>query len=163
MHGGTGGGGLSDIYDAPVHRKGVSALADHAHQPFPEFVLKHSGNVTAALGKTALLNCRVSNVGNKTVRAQPPPPFDPPPSSFSGYSPYKFENTVAIVIFLIALCRQNSKPASKTVQQHKLLREAEKSFSLKVDWKFIWVDEIRGPGPGGAPQYLQILYIVQCV
>jgi len=67
LHGGTGGGGLSDIYDAPVHRKGVSALADHAHQPFPEFVLKHSGNVTAALGKTALLNCRVSNVGNKTV------------------------------------------------------------------------------------------------
>ena len=36
-------------------------------QPYPEFDVKHSGNVTAALGKTALLNCRVRNVGNKTT------------------------------------------------------------------------------------------------
>ena len=35
----------------------------------PYFDLNHSGNVTAVLGKTALLNCRVKNIGNKTVRS----------------------------------------------------------------------------------------------
>jgi len=33
----------------------------------PYFDLDHSVNVTAVLGKTALLNCRVKNIGNKTV------------------------------------------------------------------------------------------------
>ena len=33
----------------------------------PYFDLNHSGDVTAVLGKTALLNCRVKNIGNKTV------------------------------------------------------------------------------------------------
>lgn len=33
----------------------------------PYFDLNYSGNVTAVLGKTALLNCRVKNIGNKTV------------------------------------------------------------------------------------------------
>ena len=33
----------------------------------PYFDLNHSGNVTAVLGKTALMNCRVKNIGNKTV------------------------------------------------------------------------------------------------
>ena len=33
----------------------------------PYFDLEQSKNVTAVLGKTALLNCRVKNIGNKTV------------------------------------------------------------------------------------------------
>ena len=33
----------------------------------PEFDLNHSANVTAVLDKTAILNCGVKNVGNKTV------------------------------------------------------------------------------------------------
>ena len=33
----------------------------------PEFIEAQSGNVTAILGKKAILNCRVSGVGNKTV------------------------------------------------------------------------------------------------
>ena len=35
--------------------------------PAPYFDLNHSSNVTAVLGKTALLNCRVKNIGNRTV------------------------------------------------------------------------------------------------
>ena len=63
-----GAGGLADIYDSPVARKGAG-LPELARGPqtFPEFVPLHSGNVTTALGKTALLNCRVRNVNNKTV------------------------------------------------------------------------------------------------
>lgn len=38
----------------------------------PYFDLNHSGNVTAVLGKTALLNCRVKNIGNKTVSLKNP-------------------------------------------------------------------------------------------
>lgn len=34
----------------------------------PYFDLAASKNVTALLGKTAYLNCRVKNLGNKTVR-----------------------------------------------------------------------------------------------
>ena len=33
----------------------------------PEFIRAQSGNVTAILGKPAILNCRVAGVGNKTV------------------------------------------------------------------------------------------------
>ena len=36
----------------------------------PEFDLNHSANVTAVLDKTAILNCRVKNVGNKTVSSE---------------------------------------------------------------------------------------------
>ena len=63
-----GAGGLADIYDSPVARKGAG-LPELARGPqtFPEFVPLHSGNVTTALGKTAMLNCRVRNVNNKTV------------------------------------------------------------------------------------------------
>ena len=38
-----------------------------ALQPDPVFDPSHSGDVTAILGKTAILNCRVAGVGNKTV------------------------------------------------------------------------------------------------
>lgn len=33
----------------------------------PFFDFEESKNVTALLGKTAILNCRVKNIGNKTV------------------------------------------------------------------------------------------------
>ena len=36
-------------------------------QPAPKYVSAHSGNVTAVLGKNAILNCRVEGVGNRTV------------------------------------------------------------------------------------------------
>ena len=35
----------------------------------PFFDLDNSGNVTAVLGKTAYLNCRVKNIKNQTVSA----------------------------------------------------------------------------------------------
>jgi hypothetical protein len=62
-----GGGGLAEIYDSPVLLRSADPLG-LPPPPYPEFQHQHSGNVTAALGKTALLNCRVRNVGNKTVR-----------------------------------------------------------------------------------------------
>ncbi len=34
----------------------------------PQFDLEFSGNVTAVLGKQAMLNCRVKDIGNRTVR-----------------------------------------------------------------------------------------------
>lgn len=33
----------------------------------PRFDIEKSSNVTALLGKTAVLNCRVKNIGNRTV------------------------------------------------------------------------------------------------
>lgn len=46
---------------------GGAGSKEHA---VPEFDLNHSSNVTAVLDKTAILNCRVKNVGNKTVSAK---------------------------------------------------------------------------------------------
>lgn len=37
------------------------------HQPVPVFDAAQSGNVTAILGQTAILNCRVGGVGSRTV------------------------------------------------------------------------------------------------
>jgi len=54
---------LHQIYDTPQ----TSSPDQAATQPSPEFVMGHSGNVTAILGKTGLLNCRVEGVGNRTV------------------------------------------------------------------------------------------------
>jgi hypothetical protein len=71
--GNSGGGGLAEIYDSPVLLRAATAgdqlgeARSGPAPPYPEFLPQHSGNVTAALGKTALLNCRVRNVGNKTV------------------------------------------------------------------------------------------------
>ena len=36
-------------------------------QPIPQLVHEHSQNVTAVLGKAALLNCRVRGIRKKTV------------------------------------------------------------------------------------------------
>jgi len=60
---------LSDLYDSPPTHQPAHAVSQHTHQQqyLPEFVQLHSPNVTAILGKTALLNCRVRNIGNKTV------------------------------------------------------------------------------------------------
>jgi hypothetical protein len=73
--GGSNSGGLAEIYDSPVLLRSAAAASDPLGEsrggpasPYPDFLQQHSGNVTAALGKTALLNCRVRNVGNKTVR-----------------------------------------------------------------------------------------------
>ena len=56
---------LEQIYDT----HSVSRLADTSYdsQPQPVFDPEHSGDVTAILGKTAILNCRVSGVANRTV------------------------------------------------------------------------------------------------
>ena len=55
-------GKLQDkIYDTRTMGK----LESHQKQPTPTFVSEHSGDVTAILGKTAILNCRVTGVGNR--------------------------------------------------------------------------------------------------
>lgn len=71
---------LSKLYDTrPTSASSLvqSQIRDQQRSPLkksesgpqaaPYFDLNHSGNVTAVLGKTALLNCRVKNIGNKTV------------------------------------------------------------------------------------------------
>ena len=56
---------LSHIYDSPQTKNPLKELSEP--QPTPEYISADSGNVTAILGKTAILNCRVKGVGNKTV------------------------------------------------------------------------------------------------
>eukprot|EP00093_Oithona_nana_P005425 05425.XXX_213294_184966_1 [CDS] Oithona nana genome sequencing. len=46
---------------------GAGGVENEEQASSPYFDLNHSGDVTAVLGKTALLNCRVKNIGNKTV------------------------------------------------------------------------------------------------
>ena len=58
---------LSGIYDS-LATGGLSADVS-LEQPSPQYVLAHSGNVTAILGKGAILNCRVQGVANRTVSA----------------------------------------------------------------------------------------------
>ena len=53
----------ADAGDGDRHRSADPHHVDEA----PFFDLNNSGDVTAVLGKTAILNCRVKNVGNKTV------------------------------------------------------------------------------------------------
>jgi len=56
---------LNQIYDSPQTKNPLKEFSEP--QPTPEYIHAHSGNVTAILGKTAILNCRVKGVGNKTV------------------------------------------------------------------------------------------------
>ena len=56
---------LNQIYDSPPTKTPISDFA--LPQPIPQLVHAHSTNVTASLGQTALLNCRVRGIGNKTV------------------------------------------------------------------------------------------------
>ena len=85
----TSGSLVHDAYSAKTHRQKnsrqqkLAAILEDAEEMAvmtedtansngngtPYFDLNHSGNVTAVLGKTALLNCRVKNIGNKTVRS----------------------------------------------------------------------------------------------
>ena len=61
---------LDQIYDSHSGAGGRARLEDKIydhHQPDPVFHAAQSGDVTAILGKTALLNCRVGGVGNRTV------------------------------------------------------------------------------------------------
>ncbi|KOC69618.1 hypothetical protein WH47_05561 [Habropoda laboriosa] len=44
-----------------------NSLENNSTQPGPYFDISHSKNVTSILGKTTYLNCRVKNLGNKTL------------------------------------------------------------------------------------------------
>jgi len=56
---------MNSIYDLP-HRNSAQTSFP-LHQPIAQFVFQDSANVSAILGKTAHLNCRVRGVGNRTV------------------------------------------------------------------------------------------------
>jgi len=61
---------MKNIYDSPSssdpsHPYQSGGRSEYYSQP--EFILADSGNVTAILGKTASLTCRVRAVGNRTV------------------------------------------------------------------------------------------------
>jgi len=57
--------GINDIYDSPKIPGESSPFS--LPQPKAVFVDNESGNVTAILGKGAILNCRVRGIGNRTV------------------------------------------------------------------------------------------------
>ena len=55
-------------YSKSIRVNTQSATHSYIYDPdMPIFDLDHSANVTALLDKTAVLNCRVRNIGNKTV------------------------------------------------------------------------------------------------
>jgi hypothetical protein len=60
---------LNMLYDSPHPTKasGMVNSSGDSSGKLPYFDLEFSGNVTAVLGKTAILNCRVKDIGNKTV------------------------------------------------------------------------------------------------
>jgi len=61
---------LNKLYDSPHPTKasGSDGRDDGGdHGKIPYFDLEFSPNVTAVLAKTAILNCRVKDIGNKTV------------------------------------------------------------------------------------------------
>ena len=59
---------IKNIYDQSSGPDDLDDLGYQLRSQRPEFVLRDSGNVSAILGKRATLNCRVRNVGNRTVR-----------------------------------------------------------------------------------------------
>ena len=59
---------IKNIYDQSSGPDDLDDLGYQLRSQKPEFVLRDSGNVSAILGKPATLNCRVRNVGNRTVR-----------------------------------------------------------------------------------------------
>ena len=72
----TSGSIVHDAYSRNLQQKSIkmpenglnsSPEDSEERSAVPYFDLNHSGNVTGVLGKTAHLNCRVKNVGNKTV------------------------------------------------------------------------------------------------
>jgi len=58
---------LEQIYDSHRTSSPLDVSDRSGGGQAPEFIEAQSGNVTAILGKKAILNCRVSGVGNKTV------------------------------------------------------------------------------------------------
>jgi len=58
---------IKNIYDQSSGPDDLDDLGYQLRSQRPEFVLRDSGNVSAILGKPATLNCRVRNVGNRTV------------------------------------------------------------------------------------------------
>jgi hypothetical protein len=61
---------LNKLYDTkptPHQTHPEEPVFLEADLPTPYFDLNYSGNSIAVLGKTAILNCRVKNIGNKTV------------------------------------------------------------------------------------------------
>ncbi|XP_040566960.1 neurotrimin isoform X2 [Lepeophtheirus salmonis] len=63
---------LNKLYDTKPVKVHTNSLNEKEHPHLdsdrtPYFDFIHSGDVTAVLGKTAILNCRVKNLGNKTV------------------------------------------------------------------------------------------------
>ena len=58
---------IKNIYDQSSGPDDLDDLGYQLRSQKPEFVLQDSGNVSAILGKPATLNCRVRNVGNRTV------------------------------------------------------------------------------------------------
>ena len=58
---------IKNIYDQSSGPDDLDDLGYQLRSQKPEFVLRDSGNVSAILGKRATLNCRVRNVGNRTV------------------------------------------------------------------------------------------------
>ena len=57
---------VDKIYDIGAVTPGADT--DTEARPEPGYIRGHSGNVTAILGKTAILNCRVTGVGNRLVQ-----------------------------------------------------------------------------------------------
>lgn len=55
------------VLDALHHDNSIPPPDDSGSHIGPYFDTTGSKNVTALLGKTAYLNCRVKNLGNKTV------------------------------------------------------------------------------------------------
>ena len=55
---------VDKIYDIGAVTPGADT--DTEARPEPGYIRGHSGNVTAILGKTAILNCRVTGVGNRS-------------------------------------------------------------------------------------------------
>ena len=64
---GRGKVNLNEIYDSPTNLP----PSDFAlPQPVPRLVMEQSRNVTAVQGRSAILNCRVRGIGNRTVSCQ---------------------------------------------------------------------------------------------
>lgn len=62
----TGGGGLNSLPETATMSPMGSLTAHNRFEPY--FDTATPGNVTALVGKSAYLSCRVRNLGNKTVR-----------------------------------------------------------------------------------------------
>uniref|UniRef100_A0A1B0D6A4 Uncharacterized protein n=1 Tax=Phlebotomus papatasi TaxID=29031 RepID=A0A1B0D6A4_PHLPP len=61
---------IDNFYDS-VMEVATELSVPHHERHGPYFDVSASKNVTALVGKTAQLNCRVHNLGNKTLRMPP--------------------------------------------------------------------------------------------